>query len=175
MAERVGHHRSLLAHDTVRNRATIIGFAVLTGCADAPRVGVSPLPALPCFAPESLSVRPLVFGAISRADDESGDYSGLEVRFVVDSLRELRALVRIAEGGLPPARPVDSFGYDPARDSIWFSVRADTGSIQRYSYRPGCDRLTGIAQLWISAKAPQGALVVADTLPRVLEPPADNP
>jgi hypothetical protein len=112
---------------------------------------------------------------VIKHSEEDGDYSGLEVRFVVDSLKRLRALVREAGGGLPPARLVDSSGYDPVKDSLWFSVRADTGSIMRYTYKPACAQLLGMAQLWISSSSPAGSVVKADTLLRVVHPHADNP
>ena len=159
----------------MRSFARFCFTVLLVSCRAQPPAHEPPLPALPCFAAESLATQPLVFGVIDRSDDESGDYSGLEVRFVVDSLRRLRALVRKAEGGLPPARPVDSLGYDPTKDSIWISIRADTHSIMRYTYRPACTQLTGVAQLWISAASPRGSVIKADTLLRVIRPPPDSP
>lgn len=143
--------------------------------AAAPQPPQPAVPDLVCFAPESLANRPLVYGVITHSNDESGDYSGLEVRFVLDSLKQLRALVREAEGGLPSPRLVDSMGYDAGKDSVWFSVRADTHSVMRYVYRPGCDRLTGMAHLWVSASSPLGSVVKADTLLRVINPPPDSP
>jgi hypothetical protein len=159
----------------VHRSKRIAALALLWGCEAAPPLATPAIPGLVCFAPESLASRPLVYGVITHSDDESGDYSGLEVRFVLDSLKQLRALVREAEGGLPSTRPVDSMGYDAGKDSIWFSMRADSRSVMRYVYRPECDRLTGMAHLWVSPSSPSGSVVKADTLVRVINPPLDNP
>ena len=153
----------------------IAALVLLCGCETAPHLPSPAAPGLACFAPESLESQPLVYGVITHSDDESGDYSGFEVRFVLDSSKQLRALVCEAEGGLPSPRPVDSMGYDAARDSIWLSIRADRQSVMRYVYRPECDRLTGMAHLWVSPSSPSGSVVKADTLLRVINPPPDSP
>jgi hypothetical protein len=113
-----------------------------------------------------------VFGDIS-VSEETGDYSGVEFRFVQHDTGVTAAL-RDAAGGLPAPAPVDSLAYDPATDTLtlWTSQYGSTHYIDRYAVT--CGMLDGNARAFITETNPTGSLFQRQLF-RVENPLPDNP
>ena len=124
------------------------------------------LPDLPCFDAEKLKAAPLVFGELSPDASVPGGWSGMEVRFGVDSAGRLIATIREAGGASPQIRPVQRVTYDASADSLSLAYRGPATTRYVRTYRPGCDRLVGFTTYFRSPDDSSGILV-EDTLPHV--------
>ena len=126
---------------------------------EQPRVVRASPPPLPCFTVDS---GPIAFGKMSVSSVDQ-DVSGVQFSFEIHS-GQLLGYVRDAAGEVPPRSPLQDLQFDSATDTLSFVYVDSPASKDFYRYHVTCDRLTGLARLFVTPH--DSGRLVHDTLDR---------